>query len=281
MMIASLSKPITAVAVMVLIREDPDVKLDKPFYPLIQNRFPTAGAGVDEVTVRQLLTHRGGLDWRCDLPDGDPNRRCRGCNELADLLAEDAGEVGTFFYSNTNFCLLRELIEEQSGQSYVDYVTQKVLTPMGITDMTCVPDSDNPVLYYGSGFTASRTPGDPIEKDYRGVCSAYGWYGSAVDLARFLAHLRFHTVLTKDETDDMLDGQLGIRFGDGPRGDSYGHSGGWFPTEELDSGFKGGMVRFSSGVDAVLLSNTRDPDDASSEFSALGVLRQAHDAAFQ
>jgi hypothetical protein len=56
MHIASVSKPVLATAFMLL-----GVSADDTFYPYVEQRFPTHGQGVDQVTIADLLTHKSGM----------------------------------------------------------------------------------------------------------------------------------------------------------------------------------------------------------------------------
>ena len=122
MTIASVSKPITAVAVMKLLEQNPGIGLDDPFYPLIAGKFGgpfvfgdgtivnIPGPGVGQVTLRNVLTHRSGLKTGLGC----------GFSNLAKLLA--IGVVGTpgttYDYENSNFCLLCEVVEQVTGQNF-------------------------------------------------------------------------------------------------------------------------------------------------------------------
>ena len=61
----------------------------------------------------------------------------------------DAGSE--YFYSNTNFLLLGELIEALSGKSYKDYLKESVLIPLGMSDTepNTVPPPSIPGLAVG------------------------------------------------------------------------------------------------------------------------------------
>lgn len=253
MTVASISKPITAVAVMKLV-EQKKLSLDDKFYPLIKDKFPKAGKSVENVTIRQLLTHKSGL------------KPGIGCGDLPGLLSQGASG-NSYDYENSNFCLLREVIEKISGQNYVNYVQSQILSKMTISDMSCKPDVNNPTLYYNT----SKTPGY-LWGDYSKTCSAFGWYASAIDIAKFLAHIRYHKVLSKTTTDQMLSEGLGWQKTTGTRGTYYQHGGDWIGTEK--KGFTGVIINFPGKIDAVVLVNTR------SDFNKTTLLKNAYEAAF-
>lgn len=266
MTIASLSKPLTAVAVMVLLEEN-GLDLDDPFYPLISSEYAglyitpqgqwmnIPAFGVNTVTIRNLLTHRSGL------------KPGLGCGKLHESLGTNLpGTPGvTYDYENANFCLLREVIEHVSGMDYVDYVQTKVLTPMGITGMSCKPDTVKPALYYNTIGSAGKSWGD-----YSTSCSAYGWYASAKQLAKFLAGVNFETVLTATSTHDLIShcpngATNGYCLGwqrstVAGIGTYNGHGGDWIASGcggDCNRGFNGTVRRFPHTIDAVLLVNTR------------------------
>ena len=253
MTVASISKPITAVAVMKLV-EQKKLSLDDKFYLLIKDKFPQAGKGVENVTIRQLLTHKSGL------------KPGIGCGDLPGLLSQGASG-NSFKYENSNFCLLREVIEKVSGQHYVNYVQSQILSKMTIADMSCKPDVNNPTLYYNTTKTLGYLWGD-----YSKTCSAFGWSASAIDMGKFLAYIRYHKVLSKPTTDQMLSEELGWQKTIGTRGTYYQHGGDWIASEK--KGFTGVIMHFPDNIDAVLLVNTRG------NFNKTTLLINAYEAAF-
>jgi CubicO group peptidase (beta-lactamase class C family) len=246
--LASVSKPITATAMM-NVAESYGISIDAPFYPYVKSRWPVAAAGVEKVTLRQLLTHRSGMAaWGyC----GD-----NFTESMRQLLASPmANPTGTYQYSNGNFCLVRAVIESITGMDYVTYVKTYVLQPMGITGMSCKPDAVNPTLYYESGV---QSFGYFWSNDYSSQCGAYGWYASATDLAKFLIGIRNNTVLSAATTQTMLSGELGWFDASTAGGTAWHHNGAWITGD--GRGCNTGIVRLPNGVEAVLLSNTNGFD---------------------
>ncbi|MHB8902965.1 MAG: serine hydrolase domain-containing protein, partial [Thermoguttaceae bacterium] len=210
--IASLSKPITAVAVLQLV-EQGRLALDDQVFDLLE-WSTLAGSGVDErlksVTVRQLLQHRGGWDRSKSFdpmfqsvrfarlqnqpPPAGPDLIIR--SMLDQPLDFEPGQ--RYAYSNYGYCLLGRIIEKVSRQSYGDYVTQHVLQPLGIRSMrlgrTRLDErQDNEVRYYDPGSKPSVFAADldqPVASPYgawylEAMDAHGGWLASAVDLARF------------------------------------------------------------------------------------------------
>jgi N-acyl-D-amino-acid deacylase len=222
--IASVSKPITSVAIMKLVEEG-KLQLEDRVAPLIADLTPAPGATVDprweQITIRHLLNHTGG--WDRDKPNGgfDPMFRPAVASAAVDAPAPASAETvirymkglpldfdpGTkFVYSNFGYAILGRVIERLSGRPYEEYVRARVLQPVGAnrtrqgrTRMSgALPDE---VKYYmpgepGMGLTAplvpSVFPGEgPVPITYGGyyleaMDSHGGWVSSTVDLLRFM-----------------------------------------------------------------------------------------------
>jgi N-acyl-D-amino-acid deacylase len=216
--IASISKPITAVAVLKLV-EAGKLDLDTPAFQLLDDIQPSDQAVMDSrigtITVQHLLEHSGGWDSSLSF---DPMFRTREIAEdmgapvpadcptiigymLGQPLDFDPGE--RFAYSNFGYCVLGRVIEAVSGKTYQDYVLTHVLNPIGIQDMRLghtlpAAQAQGEVHYYARepDHTRSVFPEiwEPIPWPYGGfyleAMDAHGgWIASATDLARFAAAL--------------------------------------------------------------------------------------------
>ena len=212
--IASISKPITAVAILQLVEQE-KIKLDDNVFDIL-NYDPHLpdDAEFDErqknITIRQLLQHRGGWDREASFdamfqsvqfaellqtpaPAG-PLEVIRVM--LGNKLDFDPGE--RYAYSNYGYCLLGRVIEKVTDQSYEDYVKKHVLKPIGVTTMRigCTREDgrcENEVRYYHPGHGTSvfaDSLGQSVPPQYGGwhleaMDSHGGWIGSVTDLARF------------------------------------------------------------------------------------------------
>ena len=165
--IASLSKPITAVAVLKLV-EDGRLELDaRVFRDLLAGiePHPPKYPRMNEITVRDLLRHSGGFDRD---RSGDVqweqkkiSRKLRKSPPLdcADVIAYmkrqrlDFSPGERYAYSNFGYCALGRVIEQASGMSYEDYVRREVLIPAGagrmrLADPFLEGRLENEVMYY-------------------------------------------------------------------------------------------------------------------------------------
>lgn len=216
--IASISKPVTAVAILKLV-ESGKLSLDDKVFEILDYE-PHLPDGVDfderqrEITIRHLLQHRGGWDRNASFdamfrsvafakelglePPAEPDAIIRVM--LGKPLDFAPGE--RYAYSNYGYCLLGRVIEKLTGQAYVDFVRSAILEPVGIESMTIGGTrlSDRlakEVCYYDpaqgeSVFAADL--GTTVCHPYGAWCleamdSHGGWIASAVDLARFACAL--------------------------------------------------------------------------------------------
>ena len=127
--LASVSKPLTAVAVMQLV-EAGKVELDAPvqrYLPGFRVADPVAS---QQITVHHLLTHTSGI----------PERGCQNSRFGAETLEQFVsalrtielnGPVGTHYeYCSGNYNVLGRIIEVVSGQSFGNYMQQHVFAPL-------------------------------------------------------------------------------------------------------------------------------------------------------
>ncbi len=200
--LASLSKPITALAILKLLEEG-KLKLDAPAFDFLPNLRPPRGARVDprlrKITVRQLLNHSGGWNRK---KSGDPVNWSPQIARTLGVklpLTEDQFlsfmlgvpldfEPGTeAYYSNVGYILLGRIVEQAGGRPYAEYVTEKVLRPMGARTAGM-----NSLTRYLPGearryLAGTRTVLPPMQLPM--VKAAGGWSASPVDMVRLLTAL--------------------------------------------------------------------------------------------
>ena len=127
--LASITKPFTSVAIMLLIREGRLSLEDKivKFFPELTD--------YKDVTVRHLLTHTGGIPdvddspWLTDLWQEEkripPNSIVlRYLTESGEGPCFAPGEE--FGYSNTGYCLLAEIVEKVSGFPFEAFMSSSL-----------------------------------------------------------------------------------------------------------------------------------------------------------
>ncbi len=151
--LASMTKPVTSVAVMMLVEEG-KISLDEPiakYLPEFRNETVfetfnpadktfTKRPAKTQITIRHLLTHTSGLGYAfsssilAQLLGGDPN-----ASSTRYPLLHDPGTKWTYGESTR---VLGRLVEQVSKQPLDRFVQARILGPLGMTDtFYSVPDS--------------------------------------------------------------------------------------------------------------------------------------------
>ncbi|HEU4946484.1 MAG TPA: serine hydrolase domain-containing protein [Kribbella sp.] len=243
--IASHSKTFTATAILQLV-EDGRLRLDDRASAHVSE---LAGAAVGELTVRDLLSHAGGVTrdsldaefWQLRRAFPDREQLLRILREPDSAVLRDNDR---FKYSNIGYGLLGLIIEAVAGASYNDHVRTRIVDKLGLSDLG--PELDPArAAEYATGYSAlsyatERVPIDHV--DTRALASATGFYATARDLVRyFSAHLPGDERLLSDASKRLMQhpgwqagGQdEGQRYGLGfqvvkvGKRDVFGHGGGY------------------------------------------------------
>ena len=212
--IASVSKPITAVAVLQLVQASKFGLNDRVFDVLpATDWLPSKhDERLKRISVKQLLQHTAGWDRDKSFdPIGVPHKVATVVNHPLPVSPEDVVrytltlpldfDPGTrHAYSNVGYLLLGRLIEKASGQKYEAYVKEHVLKPVAVTRMQLgrsgkedlVPDEVHYDDAKNRTSPAVNGPhlGETVPLVYGGenfeAFEAHGgWIASAVDLVRF------------------------------------------------------------------------------------------------
>lgn len=212
--IASLSKPITSAAILLLVQRG-ELTLDQRVFDILSYQ-PLPGQSVDPrlatITIRNLLEHSGG--WNRDTtfdpmfmpvtiaaatgtaPPASPDSIIRFM--MGKPLQFNPGS--DYNYSNFGYLLLGRVIEAISGQPYEKFVREQVLASSGATCMAIghslqTQSLPKEVKYYdfagaplvpsfdGTGAKVPRPDGG----FYLEAMDAHGgWVASTVDYLRFV-----------------------------------------------------------------------------------------------
>jgi CubicO group peptidase (beta-lactamase class C family) len=190
--IASITKTITATAVLQL-RDEGRLRLDDPavrHLPELE-RLANPNGSIEDLTVRRLLMHTSGLQGEVPWQDLDRFWVYRP-DELLGIL--HLGSVRTPFekdvkYSNFAFELLGLLVERVAGRPFEEHVRDAILDPLGMTDTTWRPDSDQDARK-AVGYNArlqDDTPSIARDLDSGLFLADGGLWSTAEDLGRWLA----------------------------------------------------------------------------------------------
>ena len=180
--LASLTKPIaTATSIMHLIEAGKIGINDK-----VADHLPTfASEGKQDVTIKQLLLHIGGLipdNAMSDYADGPEVSRQ---NFLALKFNYDPGTK--FRYSDVGFQVLGELIHAKTGKTVAQYSSENIFQPLNMTETGYLP---NESLRKRAATTQQRDGQwmvgevhDPRAYAMGGIAGHAGLFGTAEDLA--------------------------------------------------------------------------------------------------
>lgn len=133
--IASMTKPITATSVMILVDEG-KLYLDDPaskFIPEFKQTALQSGPPRRKITIRDLITHTSGLIGE---------QRNEGT--LAETAAKMARrtlafEPGSKWQYSPGLSICGRIVEVASGQPYEEFVAARILRPLQMVDTTFFP----------------------------------------------------------------------------------------------------------------------------------------------
>jgi CubicO group peptidase (beta-lactamase class C family) len=258
--LASVSKQFTATAIL-LLAQDGKLSLDDR----ARRWLPSLPAAAGAITLRQLLSHQGGLIDYEDIMAADTRVPLRDKDVLALLAKTDHlyFAPGTSYrYSNGGYAMLALIVERASGMPFQDFLRQRIFLPLGMTSTLAYVTEGPPVPHRAFGYSAES--GQWIRTDQSMTSSVLGdggIYSSIDDLARWDAALYDNRLLSDASrkaaftpwtaTDDPT-----VEYGYGWRitGETLWHSG-----ETI--GFRNVIVRYPKRhLTVVLLTNRNDPE---------------------
>ncbi len=235
--IASLTKPITAIAIMQLV-EKGEVSLDENvsyYLDYLPKEWNT-------ITVRQLLSHTSGLadyfqapdwswknSWHLDLSHDEFIKMCG----KSPMIFKPGEKMQ---YCNTGYYLLGMLIEKLSGKSYENYLNEYIFSPLEMSNSrldhayTIIPNRV-------SGYTLEK--GEMRNAEFTSDTWAYSEGGvitTAEALAKLDSSLYTEKLLKKSSIEQMWtpsklsNGSYGI-IGDNGAGKPNYYGLGWFISD--------------------------------------------------
>jgi CubicO group peptidase (beta-lactamase class C family) len=260
--LASVSKQFTAAAIL-LLAEDGKLKLDDS----IRHWLPSLPASTDKVTLRQLLSHTGGLIDYEDLMPPDQTAQLNDQDVLRLLSATSRSYFapGTAYrYSNSGYVLLGLVVEKASGKTLQDFLAQRIFAPLHMDHTLLYVHDDKAIPNRAYGY--SWTKGRWLRTD-QSLTSATrgdgGIYSNIDDLAKWDAALYDDRLLSDASRKAAFSPHAKVTgepyeasYGYGWRitGDTLWHSG-----ESI--GFRNVIVRWpKQHLTVILLSNRNDPE---------------------
>jgi serine beta-lactamase-like protein LACTB len=258
--LGSISKPITAVAVMQLF-ERGRLDLDAP----VQKYCPAFPEKQWPVTTRQVLGHLAGIRHYKSAEEFNSTRFYASVTEGLDMFKDEPllQEPGTkFTYTTHGYSVLGCVVEGASGQKFVDFVAENVFRPAAMERIRADSVADiipNRAQGYRVTDKGVLTNSPLADNSYK--VPGGGFVSTAEDLARFAVALQAGKLLKREtlelmyapqKTKDGKETNYGLGWGVGKR-----------PTGERTVGHSGGQQRISTflhmqpeqGLAVVIMSN--------------------------
>jgi len=284
--IASVSKLITAVAIMKLV-EDEKLSLNQKVFGkggILNDSIYLNYEDVryENITITHLLDHTAGWNGKKSDPVFNslyvarlmkikPPATMPAIIQYTMSKPLDFEPGKTYSYSNLGYCILGEIIEKLTGMEYEDYVQFAILHPLGIYDMHIgrsfydqrylnevrYYDFERDMLVYSYNGSMDLVPaeygGNPIEL----IGAAGGWVASAPELAKLMVAIDGYDsrpdILSKATIDFMTNAKYHTENAIGWRAtDGYGT---WWRTGTF-SGTTALIMRHQNGINWVVLLNT-------------------------
>lgn len=239
-MIGSISKPITALLVLIQVQKGL-ISLNKTLADYLPE---FSGKPAAKVTIRQLLNHTSGMPNYDIMKDFFPriSRRYFGREEYIKVYMDSAlaFEPGAKYnYSSWGYFTLGYILERVSGKSYAQLMKDEIFDKAGMKSSGS---------YFHTQIVSKRATGYDYQlegytsSDFRDQSNTMGTgdiYSTVEDLFKLHLAISNHSLLNKSLTDSML--RAGIKPAD------YGY--GWFiknfkytDTDSVGTNFHLGMT---------------------------------------
>ena len=273
--IASMSKPITAAALMLLVDEG-KVSVDDPvekYLPEFKGQMVIAEKDDDHVllrkpkrpiTIKNILSHTSGLAFKSAIEEPTLDLHPLATRVRSYAAAPLQFEPDSrYLYSNAGINTAGRIIEVVSGMKYEDFLDQRLFQPLGMKDTTFWP-SVAQIARLALSYKGNKDKSDievvrvgqlryPLDdRVTRTPMPGGGLFSTAADMGRFgqmvlrggeLDGKRILSeaavkMMTSRQTPPELKESYG--FGFAVNGDSFGHGGAYSTNLSIDA--KRGLV---------------------------------------
>jgi D-alanyl-D-alanine carboxypeptidase len=200
--IGSITKQLTCASILKLAEAGKLAVTDKvaKYYPGLTR--------ASDITLLDLMNHVSGYHdyYPLDFVDRPMSKRI----EADELIRRFAGgpldfEPGSrYSYSNTGFVILGRIVEKVSGQPFGRFLTDQILTPLGLKHTFYEPDERQPGIAQGYTTFALSAPEKATPEAKHWIAAAGAIYSTASDLASWDLALVTGKVLKPESYDLMI-----------------------------------------------------------------------------
>jgi CubicO group peptidase (beta-lactamase class C family) len=208
--LASCSKQFTAMAIMLLVH-DGKLRYDQK----LTDVFPDFPAYGKSISIRNLLNHTGGLQDYETLMEQPGNKgkwtddhQIHDAEVLTLLEQTDHGMFPTgtqWYYSNSSYVVLGLIVARVSGQTFPEFLRQRIFAPLKMDDTLAYVKGKNGVANRAYGHTKEgNTWKQTDQSSTSATLGDGGIYSSLEDLAKWDEALRNNKLLSEEEMQPAL-----------------------------------------------------------------------------
>jgi CubicO group peptidase (beta-lactamase class C family) len=287
--VASVSKAITAVALLQLLYQRQDVSLDDPFFTFLPSHWQVHNS-LRQVSFKQLLNHTSGFRFKRNLTYHDLK------TDMEEGI--NSADIGTAKYEGENFAIMRMLIPALAGRKipraddenplmemiqaqayaayYIDYIQDHLLVPAGLSKkIAChaIPFLTG-MCYH---FPYNNKQGTDFGDDTL-VAGSKGWVMSAAELARLFRTVHHTEKIIPGILSDRMKNQLlgyDVLSNTG-EGMQYWWKNGGYPGAQNAGELNSLIICYANGVQVAMIINS----ELSGGRSMMDIVNAAFDEAY-
>lgn len=290
--VASVTKFYTAIGVMQLLEAN-NLTIDAYIEPWLPASW-TKGPGVNNLTFKDLLKHRSGLESTNNNFD-----TTLGYEGLKTCIATGVINPKNRNYLNVNFALFRVLIPSlwsaisnnainiESDQNtqfmYLLYMQLHIFDRLDLPQVDCSPESrETATLYYNVNDPITNGEGR-FYGSWNNKAGGGGYFMSVIEMAKVNAYFEHTEVLVTNEIrETMKQHRIGMSLlsNKEERGNYYGHGGSIGTSGLASQGVRTHIAMFPiNGIDCVVVMNCQGTTFETGT-SLQGMIYDAYNAAW-
>lgn len=202
-LIASVSKPITAILILRLV-DNGTLKFDDT----VDKYFTNLDSKVGKITIHQLLSHTSGIN---EIINEEKNMDIKVLISKATLAFEPGSD---FQYSNSGYVILKEIAQMVTGREYAELLQTEIFDPAGMTSSGVARNSELDKM--ASGYKdATQAEAAAIDFPLQNVDGAGSIYSTTEDLYKLDRALYSERLLSARMKEQMLNQHVPEKYGYG------------------------------------------------------------------